>query len=344
MNTNPPVNPINVPAAAVNCPTYTGLLDWGRKEHTRIWEEGVKPTMDKYSMEPLSKSSFVLQTKLKAQDFELSTKYGTGILDIQNGGEFLSLLDHYGSLLINEVQAYVKSWIDRTSRASQDDEIVYEYVCKTLSNDALLQAFQKSDQFYVDMTGGPQPSRVLFLKTVLDKSSLSSQAMVMKHKKELTQLPRLMENHKWNIPKFNEAVQAIELALTQYGSTAPDLLHQLMPAYLRCPEPKFRAYIKQKKNAYEDGSLVLSAKSLMDFAQSKYLTQRDQDDWNPGIDDNRKDSIFALKAKVKALTKLVMGTKTNDPDKPGRKKHKSKASKGKDSGGKPLQGRDDPHA
>ena len=103
MNTNPPVNPINVPAAAVNRPTYTSLLDWGRKEHTRFWEEGVKPTMDEYSMEPLSKSSFVLQTKLKAQDFEWSTKYGTGILDIPKGGEFLSLLDHYGSLSIDEV-------------------------------------------------------------------------------------------------------------------------------------------------------------------------------------------------------------------------------------------------
>ena len=298
-----------VQAPAMNRPTYAGLLDWNQKEHVKYWEEGVKPSMEDYSMDALSKSSFVLQTKLRVHDCVWSTRNGLGVLDIPKDGDFIPLLDHYGSITIQELQAFVRPWIDANSRAAQDDTMVYEYTRRTLSSEALLRAFQKKDLFHIRKGGGTFPSGVLFLKVVLDESSLSSNATVMKHKKELTRLSTIFADQKWNVPKFNETVKGIELALTQYGSSAPDLLHQLLPAYLECPEPKFRTYIEQKKNAHEDGTAVLTAESLMDFAQAKFLTQRDQDDWNTKAEAEQKDNIFALQTKVKTLTRLVEDTK-----------------------------------
>ena len=295
----PPAEP--VPMMQLR-PSYDGILNWGLKEHTRYWEEGVKPIMDEYSMDAMSKSAFVLLTKLRAQDYEWSTPQGAGVLDVQIDEESFPLLDHYGSLSIAQLRAYVTPWVMQHNRAAQDDAMVYECIRKTLSQDALLRAFKKKDLFELSNPTGTHTSGVLFLKVVLDESSLTSNATIMKFKKELNRLPELFASHKWDVPKFNEAVTSVEQSLTQYELGAPDLLHQLLPAYLECPEQKFRQYIEQKKNAHEDGTMVLTATSLMDFAQAKYLTQKDQGEWNTDADKATEKSIFALEGRIKNLT------------------------------------------
>ena len=52
--------------------------------------------------------------------------------------------------------------------------------------------------------------------------------MVMKFKPELTELKEIIQKMKWNILKFNEKVNMIVLNLTQQGTEAQNLVHQLL--------------------------------------------------------------------------------------------------------------------
>ena len=287
-------------------PSYAGVLNWKKKEHLKYYEEGVKPLLKNYAMDAHEKSIFVLTCRLRAQDYEWSTTLGSGILNVLKNGQRVNLLDHYGSISTEQLRAEVTTWAHLLSRATQDDTMLYECIRNTLSKEALLRVFAKRDVFELpNNIGGLHTSGVMFLKVVLDESSLASSATVMKLKTELTQLPELFASHKWNVAKFNEAVEALEQSLTQYGESAPDLLHQLLPAYLDCPEPKFRTYIEQKKNSHEDESVLLTARSLMAFAKSKYSIQKDQGEWNPDAESEAEKSIFALEGRMKKLTKAM---------------------------------------
>ena len=83
--------------------------------------------------------------------------------------------------------------------------------------------------------------------TRFDKSSLTTKVMVMTLKHELTELKEIIQRMKWNILKFNEKVNMIVLNLTQQGAEAQDKVHQLLPAYLTCPDKQSKAYIQTKK-------------------------------------------------------------------------------------------------
>ena len=323
-----------VPAVSIR-PSFKGLLDWSKKEHMRYWEEGVKPVMEDYSMDAMSKSAFVLLTKLRAQDYQWSDPQGLGVLDIEIGRTFLPLLDHYGSIPVATLRATLIDWVTLPTRGAQDDAMIYQCIRKSLSQDALLRVFKKKELFEITTLSGVHTSGILFLKVVLDESSLTSNATVMKFKKELNNLPELFASHKWNVPKFNEAVMSVEQSLTQYGSGAPDLLHQLLPAYLECPEQKFKQYIEAKKNAHEDGTVVLTATSLMDFAQAKYLTQKDQGEWNTEADKATEKSIFALEGRIKTITRELKKAKTKKGVHKGKSPKKAKVkSPKKDDGWK----------
>ena len=81
-----------------------------------------------------------------------------------------------------------------------------------------------------------EESGVLLIKTILDESGLQTQATVMKEKAVLANLPELIQRLAHNASKFNSQVIATTLNLRRNGSSAPDLLHPLFPAYLVCPD------------------------------------------------------------------------------------------------------------
>ena len=172
------------------------------------------------------------------------------------------------------------------------------------------------------------------LKVVLDESSLSLNATVMKLKKELTVLPELMASLNYDIPRFNDAVLSIEQQLTQYGSSAPELFHQVLPAYLSVPEEKFKTYVENKKSGHEDGTFTLTIQSLMDLARARYCTQQDQDDWNlaASVRSSGNPDFVALQARAEKTKKELDKVKkqlATFTDKPGKGKNKKAKSSAK---------------
>ena len=98
-----------------------------------------------------------------------------------------------------------------------------------------------------------EESGVLFIKTILDESGLQTHTTVMKEKAVLANLPELMLRLVHNVSKFNERVIKTSLNLRMNGSSAPDLLSQLLPAYLVCSDKQFHNYIREKQDLFEEG-------------------------------------------------------------------------------------------
>ena len=153
-----------------------------------------------------------------------------------------SLLKVYGKINLDRITEYVKTWINMESCAVKDDAMLFSAVKESLSKNGLTRIFQRAEDFTVH----GEESRVLVVKTVLDDSSLTTNVTVMTLKQELTELKEIIQRMKWNILKFNEKVNMIVLNLTQQGAEAQDLVHQLLSAYLTCPDKQFKAYNKEK--------------------------------------------------------------------------------------------------
>jgi len=302
-------------------PKVKGVIKFSNKQDMAFYKAGSKRFFEDYSVDPTELQAFTLALSLRAKDHEWTTPSGTGILDIPESGTALnqaqpfktdSLLKVYGKINLDRIKAYVKTWIDTESRAVQDDAMLFSAVKDSLSKNGLTRVFQRQEDFTVH----GKESGVLVVKTVLDESGLTTNVTVMALKRELTELKEIIERMKWNILKFNGKVNMIVLQLTQQGSEAQDLVHQLLPAYLTCPDKQFRAYIQTKKNSFEDGT-NLTAKSLMNSAKHKYTTLNENKEWNAEAE--MDESHIALKVKV-------LERKLKDLKKRGKK---SPAKKGK---------------
>ena len=78
-----------------------------------------------------------------------------------------------------------------------------------------------------------------------------------------------------NLSKFNSRVINIKHNIKHNGFSAPDLLLQLFPAYLVCLDKQFHDYIVEKRNKFEEGT-VMRPDYLIKCASYKYKTLLDK--------------------------------------------------------------------
>ena len=112
-----------------------------------------------------------------------------------------------------------------------------------------MKIYSRTEDFQVQGT----EIGVMLLKTILVESGMQTSATILKLKDKLANLPIIMGKLAHNIEKFNSHVLGIIISLKRKGATAPDLLLQLFPAYLSCPDKQFGSYIGEKRDRYEEG-------------------------------------------------------------------------------------------
>ena len=117
--------------------------------------------------------------------------------------------------------------------------------------DGLIKVSNRSEDYH----GGEWESGVLLIKVVLDESGLQINATVMKENAILANLPEIMVQLGHNVIKFSLQVLTVAHSLKRNESSAPDLLHQIFPAYLARPGVVFHAYITLKQNSFEEGMM-----------------------------------------------------------------------------------------
>ena len=101
--------------------------------------------------------------------------------------------------------------------------------------------------------------------------------------------------------KFNWRVISTSLNLKRNGSSAPDLLRQLFPTYLVCPDKQFHNYIVAKQNKFEEG-IEMKPDYLMKCARFKYKMLLDKGEWE--APDAQSKGILVLRVEIDGLKRV----------------------------------------
>ena len=141
---------------------------------------------------------------------------------------------------------------------------MYNCSINSLSSDGLVKVYNRSDDYHV----GEYESGILPLKVIIEESDLQTHATLLKEKAILTKLPALMVRLTHNVSKFNSSLLATMNNLKRNAFLAPNLLYQLFPAYMSCPNSKFHDYITLKQSKFEEGA-IMNIDYLMKYTKYK---------------------------------------------------------------------------
>ena len=103
----------------------------------------------------------------------------------------------------------------------------------------------------------------------------------------------------YHIDGFNNNIQAIVQKLATNGETTQDLFAHLTKAYKKVPDKAFFQYITGKINSHNDGTEVLTANQLMEFAKNKYEELVAENEWMMG--DETEQQLIALTAQLEQV-------------------------------------------
>ena len=295
-------------------PTVDGVLDFTNKLHKTVYDEGCKKLEGpSYDLCASGRHTFLTSLTFRSQKMKWSDD-GTGILDYPTGATSASgtlitknVLECDGELDLEALKIWVQSFVSSESRAAQDDDMLFNCIVNSLSSDGMVKVYSRYDDF----TTAGYNSGILLMKVVLEESGLKTNAKIMADKEELSNLPVLMTKLKHNVLTFNTQVEMLVLSLKRNGAEAPDLLHQLFPAYLSCPDKKFTEYMGTKQNKFEEGKKT-TAVELMSQAKFKYKTLVDKGQWE--APDAQDTQILALQAQIKQLQGGRKGKRSRDND------------------------------
>jgi hypothetical protein len=167
-----------------------------------------------------------------------------------------------------------------------------------------------------------------YLKAILNKFYVETNATNFYLRQKLHNLPITIVELNYNIAEFNDHTMEIVQNLAMGGHTSDDLLVYVFNAYLKVPDNVFHRFIERRKEAYDDGSLKITVRGLMDMALTKYNQINQEDNWQAKSPE--QEQIVALIAQLqKAQSKNETKSKSNAKSSSSKdsKKNKSGARK-----------------
>jgi hypothetical protein len=122
-----------------------------------------------------------------------------------------------------------------------------------------------------------------------------------------------------DIHRLHQYVKGLKQDLVARGEISNDILFNLFKGYAVVTDVDFKDYIKDKKSAYEDGTIDLEEESLMDLAQNKFDALVQEGTWNrPSAEQSQ---IIALTATLENMSKTNAGmAKAGNKPKSGARK------------------------
>jgi hypothetical protein len=115
-----------------------------------------------------------------------------------------------------------------------------------------LKIMKESDAYYVNgILFGP-----LLLKLILKKAIIDSRATSANLREQLTTLDSYMASVDCNVELFNQHIKEVVAGLGERGDSTDKLLVNLFKAYHMVGDSEFSRYMKNKRDAYDDGGDV----------------------------------------------------------------------------------------
>jgi hypothetical protein len=311
------------------------VLDYSLTSNIKFYNKSIESLPTKFDLTGGALKTFLAEIKVRSK----STGWKDILAipkDMQNVVDTWNLLTQYGQVSWDQVHAHVSSYVNIHSRASQDSMTLY--LC--LKNSLTKEAHTKMELFANQFTFGENESGVALLHLIIAQSYVDTPATTRLARENLSGLDGYITRVNSDIEKFNLYVREQVDALAARGETTDDLLANLFKAYVCASDIEFRAYIKQKEEAYDEGANHVNPTLLMQQALNKFKSLTEKGKWNKLSEADEK--IIALETKLfKKMNKFTpVKKKGKDDVKTPKDKNKKKSGKF----GKPSWVKDSPKA
>ena len=218
-----------------------------------------------------------------------------------------NMLTEYGQMTLKDVTDQAATYMGSSTRNAQYQMQLYLCLSVLLSETARVQLSLRESEYKI----GADMSGTAFLKVIIGESLLDTNATTKHIRDNLNALNEYIVSIDSDIVKFNIYVKLQLDGLAARGETTHDLLNNLFKAYKAASDKKFVEYIERKEIDYEDGD-KLEARELMNYAKKRYLSKKENGNWNAASEDEAK--IIALQTQVDILEgKASLKAKTDTP-------------------------------
>jgi hypothetical protein len=228
----------------------------------------------------------------------------TGILTFTIDGVARNLLVDYGQIPIADMKTQVTTYIAQPNRNAQNSFMMFECLSKSLTVEALNSVLTE----VTDYTVNDIPSGPLFLKVIIRKAYIDTRATTAHVRTSLSCLDSYILTINCDIKLFHDYVRGLRNDLAARGEVTNDLMFNLFKGYNSVTDIEFKQYIKQKKSAYEDGTLDLEEDQLMMVAENKFDALVQAGDWNQPT--REQEQIIALTTTIQEMAKRMTSGRT----------------------------------
>jgi hypothetical protein len=220
---------------------------------------------------------------------------GASIMMIPDvNGVLRHLIHNYGQLTPEDVAEFVATFIGQETRQAQNDVQLYYCIANTLDERGHLRIVSEAESYTVEGTH----SGVMLFKLLMRKANTDTRATASQLRENLTNLDSYMSTIDSNIELFNQHVKVNRDGLTARGESSDDLIINLFKAYLCVTDRDFVRYMRNKKDAYDDGE-DFTIEQLLTMSLIKFQILKDSGKWNSLSPE--QEQIVAITSEVTHL-------------------------------------------
>ena len=279
------------------------FIDYNSAAGAKLFNKVTAPLDYTFDVEQGSVQTFIEALKDRA----IMAGWNVDNANILNIGG-INLLDAYGVLTLQDIQADAVTYIDDETRKAQNSYQMYVCIMSSLTDEGRAKLLTRAELYTRNqVSSGPLLFKVLMMMTSVDTVATISHIRL-----SLSNLDSYMTSINDDIEKFNQYVRQQRQNLLVRGQRSDDLLINIFKGYLNCSDKNFVEYIYRKKDLYEEGGIV-TVDSLMHDALNKYENIKLEGKWNALSPEQEK--ILTLTAQFEQIKdknlKLSKGMMSN---------------------------------
>jgi hypothetical protein len=190
------------------------------------------------------------------------------------------------------------TYVNRQNRAAQDPMQMYKCIFNTLTKTSQATITLHKTAYTVGEDNS-HVSGTCLLKVVIGKSHVNNNATTSHILTQLRRIDKIVTDCNSNIVRVNQKNKALIEELAARGETTSHLLNDLFEGYKVTSDKGFLAYIRKKKEEYDDSTTPMEADTLMYQASNYYVSSVESGEWEHPS--HKEEQIIALEAQVKQL-------------------------------------------
>ena len=233
--------------------------------------------------------------------------------------DFKNVVTNFGECTLQEFRLWEETYINGTSRGTQDTHMLYKCLLSTMSKEGRAKTTVWKSEYHV----GTRPSGVLLLKVMIHESHIDTNVTASSIHHQMANLKDYIIKVNCDICVFNRHVQSLIEGLNSCGQQSTDLLVNLFATYKAAKDKKFIKYIEDKESAHEEGADI-TVPALLKYASNKYKILYEKGKWCAPSEEEKH--ILALNAKITSLEKQVGKTITSSSSSSSKKKNDKQGS------------------